>query len=692
MLSIFRLRRWLVPASMAPLLLLSPAVAAVSGMGGGSAAANPHVIQIERNSERESFTRTEFRQPCRDYDPLRRPWFGDTHVHTMWSFDASAQDTRNTPADAYAFARGGPMRIQPYDDDGAGLREIRIDRPLDFAAVTDHSEFLGEILMCATEGAPGYYHPVCLAHRHAPSLTQLAFGGMGLSLKRRWGFCGEYDQECLDWARNTWAQIRQDAEDAYDRSDECSFTSFIGYEWTSTVGRGTNMHHNVIFRNSQVPKRPISWMDTPNLASLWRHLEIECSERLPGCDAVAIPHNTNLSRGLMFGSPYTSTSEEPAEPVSREDARRRAHWSPLIEVMQHKGSSECDSRHAQWAGDEFCDFEKLPYDTFGTKNTGDDGTGMLFLMKKLFGGDEFTSIEPPPATAYVRHGLLQGLRQRAEIGVNGFQYGLIASTDTHVAAPGLVMEKNHPGHGGAGMDSRDGLRTGLPDELEFNPGGLAVLYAEENSRDALFAAMRRREAYGTSGTRPLVRVFGGWDYPADLCASPDLVARGYAGGVPMGGDLPAPPDEGESRPRLVVWAQADPGTPDYPGSKLQRIQVVKGWYENGELREQVRDVAGGANGAAVDLDSCAQSGPGHEQLCAVWEDEDFDPGATAFYYARVLENPSCRWSQQICMAEQVSCADPDALPEGFRQCCAPEHRKTVQERAWSSPIWYSPPG
>ena len=204
--------------------------------------------------------------------------------------------------------------------------------------------------------------------------------------------------------------------------------------------------------------------------------------------------------------------------------------------------------------------------------------------------------------------------------------------------------------------------------------------------------MRRREAYGTSGTRPIVRVFGGWEYAEDLCASPDLVAKGYSGGVPMGGDLPYAPKGRESGPRFVFSAQADAGTPDYPGTPLQRIQVVKGWYEDGELHEQVLDVAGGANGASVDTATCEQSGPGHEQLCAVWEDENFNPEATAFYYARVLENPSCRWSQQICITEQVDCENPESLPDGLKGCCSDEHRKTVQERAWSSPIWYSPQG
>ena len=333
-----------------------------------------------------AFVRTEQREPCANFEPLRRPFFGDTHVHTKWSFDASGQDTRNTPADAYTFARGGPIRIQPYDENGVGMREIRIDRPLDFAAVTDHAEFMGDMLICEDEERAGYNHPVCWIHRNMPSLTQLAFGGVGLSLKRRWGYCGDNNEDCMQASENTWQRVRQDANDAYDRSSECSFTSFIAYEWTSTVGRGTNMHHNVIFRNDTVPARPLSWIESPTLVHLWDYLRWECVEDLPGCDAVAIPHNTNLSRGLMFESPHLSENKIPEEPVTALDAARRAHWSPLFEVMQHKGSSECDSRHAVWAEDEFCAFEKLPYDTFGTKNTGDDGSGVLFWMKRLFGG------------------------------------------------------------------------------------------------------------------------------------------------------------------------------------------------------------------------------------------------------------------------------------------------------------------
>ncbi|MDX1735517.1 MAG: DUF3604 domain-containing protein [Halioglobus sp.] len=401
------------------------------------------------------------------------------------------------------------------------------------------------------------------------------------------------------------------------------------------------------------------------------------------------PHNSNLGGGLMFETARITNRDIPTDPVTADEAARRARWNTLFEVMQHKGSSECDSRLPTWSEDEFCAFEKMGYDRFGGKNTGQVRFTDYAWLTPLM-GDRIPETVPPTEGNFLRYALKKGLQQQAELGVNSFKYGLISSTDTHIAAPGLTMEKNHPGHGGAGMGARDGVPLGLPDELEFGPGGLAVLYAEENSRDALFAAMQRREAYATSGTRPGLRFFGGWEYGDDLCAASDMVARGYAGGVPMGGDLPPAP-AADAAPRFVISASMDSGTTQYPGSPLQRIQLVKGWYDDGELHEQVMDVAGGPNDAWVDIYSCEQSGSGHSQLCTVWEDNDFDPDAQAFYYARVLENPSCRWSQRICADAGVRCDDPGTIPEGMDNCCSGEHRKVIQERAWTSPVWYTPP-
>lgn len=633
---------------------------------------------------------TEEREPCTTYDALRTPHFGDFHVHTALSFDANTQDTRNLPADAYRFAKGAPMGIQPYDDNDKALRTIQLDRPLDFTAVTDHAEFMGEVRMCTTRGLPGYWHPVCITHRYRPKLTFLTLAAAGISYKHRWGFCGDEAQECLKYAANVWQEVQAASEAAYDRSSDCSFTSFNAYEWTASAGTGENLHHNVIFKNENVPNHAMSWIETPSQVALWDYLDQDCLANTPGCDAVVIPHNSNLSGSLMFETARVESVNVPDDPVTAEEAERRAHWNTLFEVMQHKGSSECDSRLPRWSEDEYCAFEKMGYDRFGGKNTGDLPLAELGILG-VFLGDEMTpETIPPTAANFLRYALKKGLQQQEELGVNSFKFGLISSTDTHIAAPGLTMEKNHPGHGGAGMGARDGLPTGLPDELEYGPGGLAVLYAEENTRDSLFAAMRRREAYATSGTRPVVRFFGGWEYAADTCSKPDMVATGYAQGVPMGGDLSARPSS-TAKPKFILSASMDNGTTQYPGSPLERVQLVKGWYVDGELHEEVLNVAGGDKEASVDIHTCEQSGGGHTQLCSVWEDENFNPLAQSFYYTRVLETPSCRWSQRICADAGVRCDDASTIPEGMENCCAPEHRKIIRERAWSSPIWYTPP-
>jgi hypothetical protein len=252
----------------------------------------------------------------------------------------------------------------------------------------------------------------------------------------------------------------------------------------------------------------------------------------------------------------------------------------------------------------------------------------------------------------------------------------------------MVDEDEYRGHAAGSASSRDGPPP-YPDVPFFNPGGLGGLWAEENSRDALFAAMRRREAFGTSGPRMTLRFFGGWEYPEDLCADAGLVSKGYAGGVPMGGELVASSDA--TMPRFVVSAMRDPGGNGVPSTPLQRIQIIKGWVEDGASHERVLDVAGDPeNGAAVDLSTCAPQGKGFDSLCTVWDDPDFDPSEPAYYYARVVENPSCRWNTWACNAQNVDCSDPGSVPRELRECCNPDVPKTIQERAWSSPIWIRP--
>ncbi len=620
---------------------------------------------------------SETREACVQADPLRQPFFGDTHVHTVYSFDANGQDTRNTPRDAYRLAKGEQIGLQPYDRDGKPLRTAKLSRPLDFTVVTDHSEMLGEIEMCSTPGSPSYGSDMCWVYRLFPSSTFAFFAVRNMIQRTRFEFCGEGGALCLAQAAVVWKDIQDAAEENYDRTQQCSFTSFVGYEWTASGGLGQNLHRNVIFRNAKVPALPVSSVETESAFALWSALQKECIDGVKGCDALTIPHNSNLSGpGLIFQSArYTSASGK-APAVDKQEATLRQRWEPLVEIMQHKGDSECllggDTR------DEACGFEKLPYNSFaGVGRVADSNIGSAIP------GQVGTDLRPD-RRSMVREALKQGLEVQSRLGVNPLKYGIVASTDTHLGAPGLAEEANAKGHGGAGVRAA----RGLPDDLEFNPGGLAVLWAEENSRDALFDAMQRREAYGTSGTRPVVRFFGGWDFDEKLCKGRDFASQGYARGVPMGGDL----KQGAAGqvPTFAVSALQDPGTRALPGTPLERIQIVKGWVEGGKTHEQVFDVISSGSRASVDLATCETRGEGAGQLCSVWRDRDFDPAQNAFYYARVLENPTCRWSQRLCVEAGVKCSDPATITPGYEGCCSERHVPVIQERAWTSPIWYTP--
>ncbi len=621
-------------------------------------------------ADEPGFARTEERAPCADHDALRRPLFGDLHVHTALSLDASTQGTRNRPADAYRFARGERIGVQPYDREGKPLREMRLSRPLDFAAVTDHAELLGEAHICNSPGLDGYDAWMCRIYRDYP---RVAFFLMNFRASRgdaaepptRFDFCGAGGERCLDAARAPWREIREAAEVAYDRSPECRFTSLVGYEWTGAAGPGNNLHRNVIFRNAVVPELPASFIDTPAPELLWQKLRETCTKAGTGCDALVIPHNSNLSAGRMFATLHADGSA-----MTADEARMNAELEPLVEIMQHKGSSEC-MRGVDTA-DELCSFETLEMNNF-------NGRYVPYLAEK------------PVPRQFVRTILREGLVQEDRLGVNPFKFGIVASTDTHLGASGAVEEDaGYKGNGGAGTPARDEVPKGLPDAWDFNPGGLAVIWAEENSRDALFAALRRKEVYGTSGPRHVVRFFAGFGYGDDLCDSTDFAGRGYAGGVPMGGDLPAPPSG--ATPRVVVSALRDPGTDAQPGTRLQRLQIIKGWLgRDGETHERVYDIAGETEStASVDLETCQPRGPGADALCAVWSDPSFDPNERAVWYARVVENPTCRWTTRVCNAGGVRCGDPATIGEGFEACCDAKVPKTVQERSWTSPIWFSP--
>ncbi len=600
--------------------------------------------------------------PCKRRNPLREPFFGDLHAHTALSLDANLQGTRLRPAEAYRFARGEMVGLPPYDASGNPMRSLKLSRPLDFVALSDHAEFLGLVTTCLTPGLPGHDSPECAQYRDQPDTAFIFLNGQLAQSQASTSYlppCTEANAFCSSAALSAWNEVKDEAEAANDESEECAFTAFVAYEWSASPGT-QNLHRNVIFRNQTVPALPFTYLDGSEEEQLWDALDRDCLKAGNGCDALTIPHNSNLSAGLMF-EPVNAAGQ----PFDRAYAERRASFEPLVEIFQHKGSSEC---LPQMGNDEQCQFELLKYNTLSSVTFG-------FVPNELVPRD------------YVRDALGQGLRFQASLGANPFAYGFVASTDTHLATPGAVEDDTFQGHGGAGSGARERLPAGLTDNVWLNPGGLAVLWAEENRREALFDAMRRREAYGTSGSRIVLRFFGGADLPADLCSQPNFVEQGYALGVPMGGELAS----STSAPRFGVYAMRDPGTAEVPGVPLQRIQIIKGWLDGDAVRYAIYDAAGGDNDASVDPSSCERSGGGHDELCGVWTDPNFDPNQHAFYYARVLENPSCRWHALSCSRAGVTCIGAIADKPDFAGCCDESYPKVQQERAWSSPIFHRAP-
>lgn len=629
-------------------------------------------------------TYTEQRAPCADRNPQRNLYWGDLHVHTDLSFDAYGWEVRNGPEDAYRFARGESIPLPPLGADGEGTRTAKLERPLDFVALTDHAEYFGEVSTCRNPDSPAYNAKRCQALRDPGSSIFIRFS---LDLideapQREASICGEDNERCLENAESVWQRVTRLADEAYDRSPSCNFTAFPAYEYTN-IRSGNNMHRNVIFRNGDVPDEAVSVFEEPRPRDLWRRLKDECLKTEGRCDVLAIPHNSNLSGGEMF-HPSSVEAGEDSETSDRALAETRNQLEPLMEIFQHKGSMECGRGVSGLLGqpDELCSFEKVYQPPFE-----DCGDGI--------GSNSITGFGCVSRHNFLRGALSVGMEKEQELGVNPFKLGVIASTDTHNANAGDVREDDWPGHFGvadATPDARLDTYGGVPLTsigVVKSPGGLAAVWAVENSRDAIFEALERRETYGTSGPRMAVRLFGGWEYPETLCDSAELLKTGYEKGTPMGGNLSEPPADADSledgnAPTFVVQAQMDPGTEENPGVPLQHIQIIKGWLgPDGDKGLKVYEVAGDpSNGATVDPETCQREGDGASRLCTVWTDPDFDPDQRAFYYARVLQNPTCRWHTKLC----------NSLPEGERDAqCDNEHvEKIIQERAWTSPIWYSP--
>jgi hypothetical protein len=606
-------------------------------------------------------------------NPERNAYFGDLHVHTEYSFDAFTFGSLATPRDAYRYAKGAAI---PHP---AGY-DIQLTRPLDFYAVTDHAMFLGVASEAADTRSELSRLPVAevLHDFNAPDNRGLAslaprataFGTFVPGLIQEI-LGGRVDREMVDdISRSAWRDTIEAADEAYIPG---RFTTFAAYEYTSSTDDRGNLHRNVIFRGTdELPALPFSRLNSQNPEGLWDWMD---GLRARGIESLAIPHNSNGSNGAMF-----KREDWAGDPIDSGYAAQRMRNEPLVEVTQIKGTSETHpllSDTDEWAG-----FEIMPF-RIASK-----------LPSKAEG-------------SYVREAYRSGLEIAAGGALNPYKFGLIGSTDTHLGG-GADLEEAFYSKAGLldGTPERRGsvpagpvlgtfvgiMDSDLVKEVDdttylalnvfeyWGASGLAAVWAEENTREAIYEAFRRKETFATSGPRIKIRFFAGYELEESLLATPDRVARGYANGVSMGSDLEA---DGSRAPRFWVSAMADPAS-----APLQRLQVIKGWEEGGETHERVFDVAcsDGAsvdpathrcpeNGARVDLGDCSFSRDvGAMELDTLWRDPEFVAGQEAFYYVRVLENPTCRWSTWEALRAG---ADPRSdLPT------------TIQERAWSSPIWY----
>jgi hypothetical protein len=580
--------------------------------------------------------------------PNRDAYFGDLHVHTAYSLDAFLVGAANNPDAAYEFGKGEAKPLM------LGGPMMRLTAPLDFMAVTDHSEWMAEIdTILDSEFDPSDPEAQALLQAHRagntvegggyPATMGVLTHGMISPAPVHESYVDDTSEDFKRRMRSMWAYMAETANKHYEPG---TFTTFVGYEWSATPN-GANLHRCVIFKGDDVPEMPLSYVDTQNPEDLWQWME-----EVGGApeNVLAIPHNANTSQGLMFLPQYHD-----GRPIDVAYAEKRSMMEPLTEIHQIKGNSETSPALAM--NDEFADFEQI------------------------VGGSEWGAGVASPYS-FVRSGLKEGLRQADNLGVNPFKYGIIGSTDTHTGTPGDTEEHDWSGHFPHLDTSPEKRLEGGSEEiisaLEENPGGLAGVWAEENTRDAIFGGLRRRETFGTSGVRIRPRFFGGWNLTGEV--TPDFVELGYRHGVPMGSDLL---ERAADTPTFHVSALKDPIS-----ANLDRIQIVKGWADRGQVFEEIYDVAWAGDrrpnqgdgklpavGNTVNVAEASYTNDiGSPELAASWTDPNFDPGIRAFYYARVIEIPTPRWSTYD--ANRLGVAAPQPA--------------TIQERAWTSPIWYVP--
>jgi hypothetical protein len=574
-------------------------------------------------------------------NPERNAYFGQTHLHTSWSLDAYILgNTVTGPAEAYQFAIGQPIKHP------AGY-EVQIRQPLDFQGVTDHAEYVGMVRMANDPSSPVSKLPIAVKLRvSASNSAMMIFQWLAGSIAKN-----EPIKELLnpELTGSVWKQNIQIA-DQYNKPGK--FTAFVSYEWTS-MPNSQNLHRNVFFRDSvHVPAAPFSAIDSDHPEDLWAWMD---AQRKAGNELLCISHNANLSNGLMFPVDVDSKGR----PLDAAWANERLNNEPLTEIKQCKGTSETTPELSP--NDEFADYE---------------------LMSYLIGIDNSTS---KPHGSYAREAYKNGLAMQDTRGYNPYKFGFVGAGDAHNTATAYSHSNFFGDH--ALVDPTPEIRlsgkvaSGM-DIIKTGPSGLGGVWAESNTRAAIFDAMKRKETFGTTGVRMRVRMFGGWDYPDDTVEKKDWVKTAYAQGVPMGGDLPA---KKGTAPAFIVWAVKDPDD-----GNLDRIQIVKGWSQNGQTFEKVYDVVWSGDrkpdpttgkvpavGNTVDVKNASYTNTiGATELRKVWRDPDFDPKLNAFYYARVLQIPTPRWSTYD--AKKLGVAPPTTVPA------------SLQERAWTSPIWYTP--
>lgn len=614
-----------------------------------------------------SLTYTETREACQAQYPNKRAMWGDLHVHTALSADAFPDGTRTFPDDVYRFAKGEPIDIPTPVS--RPKRTLQLARPLDFAAVTDHAETFGEGYICRTPGAfPGYDSKACQTFREGGDAGVRVFMTQNAKLEptRRESVCGKDFKDCLAADKIVWDKTIAWAQEAYDRTPSCSFTSFVGYEYTRAPN-GMHLHRNTIFRNADVPERPATHQSHPLIHQLLPSFEQNCRLGLENCDVISIPHNSNISGGNAFNPRDLEGFSMDTQMALRE---YRNAYDRLMEITQHKGTSECVNEVSDILGDtdELCDVEALrafgkderafDLNTYavklGTSDSPECSETDFDEAHNLYKGFCLSSRD------FARGALLEGMVQEQGPGSNPFEFGFIGSSDTHIGASGQVNEDTWEGHIAYETDLEGRLGTpllGRFNRVVSNPGGLAGVYARENSRDAIFQSMKRREAFATSGPRIEPRFFAG-HFVDDICDRADWLDRAYAHGTPMGSKLPA-----QNRPfQLLAQAKADPLS-----QPLTQLQIIKGWIgDDGHKNTKVIDLL---------------KTDGSENLCRVFTDVDYDPDQPTYYYVRAVEPKRQRWSTAQCAT-----LDETKRPEN----CTNEQPEMIQEMAWSSPIWLTP--